>query len=98
MTEQLQALIAAAHSLSAREKLELLQIISRDLQQTYSWTEDSAAFWKPRTIDELVAAQLPPIVTDVAALTADFWPEDESADEFNRFIAERRHADRLESA
>jgi hypothetical protein len=34
-------------------------------------------------------------VTDLAELGADFWPEDETADDINDFIARQRAADRL---
>jgi hypothetical protein len=94
MTPQLQQVIAAARALSSRDKLELLEVISHDLQQSYAFTEESAAFWSPRSIDELAQTQAAPVVTDIRALAVDFWPEDESADDFNQFIAEQRRADR----
>lgn len=94
MTPQLQQVIAAARALSPRDKLELLEVISHELQQSYAFTEESATFWSPSSIDELAQAQNVPVVTDIDALAVDFWPEDESADDFNQFIAERRQADR----
>lgn len=95
MTPQLQQVIAAARALSPRDKLELLEAISRDLQHTYAFTAESAAFWSSPSIDEIAQAQAAPVVTDVQALAVDFWPEEESADDINRFIAEQRHADRM---
>ncbi len=95
MTPQLERVIADARTLSPRDKLELLEVISRDLQQTYALTQESAAFWSTRSIDEIVQAQAAPVITDVGALAVDFWPEDESADDLNQFIAEQRRADRL---
>lgn len=94
MTLQLQQVIAAARALSSRDKLELLEVISHDLQQTYAFTEESAAFWSSQSIDEIVQTQNAPVVTDIRALAVDFWPEDESADDFNQFIAEQRRVDR----
>jgi len=72
--------------------------MSLDLQQTYAFTEESAAFWSPRSIDEIAQTQGAPVITDVRALAVDFWPEDESADDFNQFIAEQRRADRTRDA
>ena len=34
-------------------------------------------------------------VTDLADLAADFWPEDETADDINTFIARQRASDRF---
>jgi len=56
MTIELQQVITAARALSPRDKLELLEVISHDLQQTYAFAEESAAFWSPRSIGELVQA------------------------------------------
>ena len=98
MTLPLQQVIAAARALSPRDKLELLEVISHDLQQSYTFTNESATFWSPQSIDEIAQAQAAPVITDIHALAVDFWPEDESADDFNQFIAEQRRADRTRDA
>jgi hypothetical protein len=95
MTPQLKLVIDAARTLSSHEKLELLQVIAHDLSQMSSLTETSAAFWTPRSLDEIAQTQSAPVMADIHALAVDFWPADESADDFNQFIAERRHADRV---
>ncbi len=97
MTVQLQQVVAAARALPPRDKLELLGIISRDLQKVYALAEESAAFWSPRTIDELAQSQAVPEITDVRNLAVDFWPEDESADDLNRFVEHRRRSDLAEN-
>ncbi len=93
MTQQLQTLAEAALSLPLREKLELLRIITSNLQQTLPLSEATEEFWNPRSIEELARMQAAPVVTDIRDLVADFWPEDESADDFNYFIAEQRRLD-----
>ncbi len=95
MSQQLQLAIEAARPLSPVEKLELLEELSRDLQQTYSLMAASASFWTSHSIEKLEAAQPGPSVTDVDLLAVDFWPSDESADDINDFVAEQRHLDRL---
>jgi hypothetical protein len=95
MTAQLQHVITEARALSAREKLELLQAISQDLQQTYQLTEASAQFWNPLPLAELTVLQGIPVITHIDDLAADFWPEDETADDINDYVAARRRADRL---
>jgi hypothetical protein len=72
--------------------------MSLDLQQTYAFTEESAAFCSARSIDEIAQTQGAPVITDVRALAVDFWPEDESADDFNQFIAEQHRADQTRDA
>jgi hypothetical protein len=98
MPSELQQVIDAARALSLHDKLELLQIIARDLQQAEAFTEASTAFWSSRSLDAIAQSQSVPVITDAHALAVDFWPEDESADDFNQFIAARRHADRLREA
>jgi len=95
MTAQLQQVLTDARALSAREKLELLQAITQDLQQTYDLSEAAAHFWKPRSLGEMIALHAIPVVTNLDDLAADFWPEDETADDINDYIAAQRQADRL---
>jgi hypothetical protein len=93
-TEQLQHAIEVARTLSPREKYELIEVIAHSLVQTDALEALSAAFLRGRTLDELIAEQQPPVINDIAALAADFWPEDESADDINAYIDAQRHADR----
>ncbi len=93
MPLELQQVIAAARALPPRDKLELLGVIWRDLQKIYALADESAAFWSPRTIDEIAQSQAVPVITDVRTLAVDFWPEDESADDLNQFIARQRRTD-----
>jgi len=60
MTPQLQHVVMAARALSSRDKLELLQIISHDLQQSYAFTEETTRFWHPSSIQEMADAQAGP--------------------------------------
>jgi hypothetical protein len=98
MSSELQQVIKAARALSSRDKLKLLQIIAHDLQQAEAFTEASMAFWSPRSLDAIAQAQSASMITDIHTLVVDFWPEEESADDFNQFIAVRRQADRLRKA
>jgi len=95
MSTALQEVIDAARDLSPHDKLELLQAIVRDLQQIDTFTEASTAFWSPCPLDEIARTRSAPVVTDIRSLAVDFWPDDESVDDFNEFIAARRRADRL---
>lgn len=90
MTQELATVIRAAKALSQREKLELLQVITQDLQQSNVLLEENAIFWSSPSLEELITEQQPLIVRDVSVLSADFWPMDESADDINEYIEEKR--------
>jgi hypothetical protein len=93
-TGLLERAIEAAQRLSPREKYELIEAVARSLSQTDTLETNSAGFLRGHTLDELIAAQQPPIVMDIGALAADFWPEDESADDINAYIEAQRRIDR----
>lgn len=90
MTQEFATVIRAVRELSQREKLELLQVITQDLQQSVSLLEGNTQFWSSPSLNDLVSSQQPPIVQDVSALSADFWPDNESADDFNAYMEEQR--------
>jgi hypothetical protein len=97
VTQQLQGVLQAARTLSLEEKRKLLEVLSHDVE-TDSLEEEAAVFWASLALDELIKSQAAPVITDVRTLAVDFWPEDEPADEFNRFIAKRRRSDRMSGA
>jgi hypothetical protein len=75
----------AARRLSPIEQFQLIQELLRGLEHRYQQPGD--------VIPPGVRRAAP--VTDLAELAADFWPEDETADDINDFIARQRAADRL---
>jgi hypothetical protein len=74
----------AARNLKPVDQLQLIQELLRDLQQNYQQPSD--------TIPPNVRRAAP--VGDLAEFAADFWPEDETADDINDFVAQQRAADR----
>jgi len=86
MTASVEHVLQAAQHLSPAEQLELIQAISQSLLRQYRQTESDA-------IPQHVKRTAP--VTDLAQLAADFWPEDESADDINDCIAQQRREDRM---
>jgi hypothetical protein len=98
MAQELQSVIDAVHALPLSDKLELLQALSEDLNRIHALEAGSTAFWSPKTIEELSAMQSAPVITDVRTLATGFWPEDESAEDINRFLAEQRRSDRMRDA
>jgi hypothetical protein len=88
MTMNVQRLFRDAQQLPPSEQLELIQVISQSLSQRFQQSEDSA-------IPSDVGRTVP--VRDLGQLVADFWPEDESADDINSYTMQQRHEDRLTS-
>ena len=78
-------------TLSASEKLELVRAILDLLHEHYMEFSNL----QPNTQRLPVSLRRTNPVTDLNSLIADFWPEDESVDEINVFIAKQRELDRL---
>jgi cell fate (sporulation/competence/biofilm development) regulator YmcA (YheA/YmcA/DUF963 family) len=92
--KSLQKVIDAARSLPINDKLQLLQVMALDLQQSDNLEALQASFWENQSIDKLLQQQSTPIITDIQSLTVDSWKEDESTDQFEQFIADSRRTDR----
>ncbi|HEY0604500.1 MAG TPA: hypothetical protein VGD58_16385 [Herpetosiphonaceae bacterium] len=81
-----ESVLDAAQTLSPVEQLQLIQALSQTLQQKYQQLTPTDA------IPPSVKRTQP--ITDLSERAVDFWPEDESADDINSFIAQQRAADR----
>ena len=95
MSTRVQTLIDAAQKLPLLEQLELISTISQSIHRNYQQTQPTVDFWEPQTLEQHIQAQLTQPVTDIADLVADFWPEEESADDFIAYIYQQRREDRL---
>ncbi|HFD86651.1 MAG TPA: hypothetical protein ENJ35_03120 [Gammaproteobacteria bacterium] len=93
MTAKLQTLIHSAEQLTPVEQVELINAISSLLYRHYQQETQSADFWQPQPIEIIVASQQTQPVSDISALKADFWPEDESANDFIEFVEQQRQED-----
>jgi hypothetical protein len=86
MTASVERVLQVVQHLSPSEQLELIQAISQSLLRQYQQNEANAI---PRAVKRT------PPATDLAQLAADFWPEDETADDINDYVAQQRREDRL---
>jgi hypothetical protein len=93
-TARLQAVIQAVQELSPLEQLDLIQALSKSVQASYLGISSAQDFWHPKTLEEHIKEQQPRPVSDIADLVADFWPEDESADDLVSYIYGQRLKDR----
>lgn len=92
MSPQVQTIIQEAEELSPNEQMELLSAISEMLQNHH---KQSLTFWKPKTLEQLADEQQIQAIKNISDLKTDFWPEEESIDEFNEYIYKQREEDRL---
>ncbi|RLC16900.1 MAG: hypothetical protein DRI57_10580 [Deltaproteobacteria bacterium] len=99
MTQELQTLIEKARKMPPPEQFELLISLSRSLYRIRypKLPAATADFKKSPSIHELIQNQETKPVTDIANLAADFWPEEESADDIIGYIYQQRREDRLKS-
>ena len=92
MSTNLQTLIHSAEQLTPVEQVELINAVSHFLHQHYQQKAPTADFWQPQPIESIVAVQQTQPASGISTLKADFWPEDESADEFIEFVTQQHQA------
>ena len=83
---KLQPLIDTILTLSPQEQLQLIMILSQSLLNI----QDIPTSWQPQ-----LPIQTPRHPNKVDDAIADFWPEDESVDEFLEFTRKERQANLL---
>ena len=91
MSQQLKALIDEIQELSLLEQVELISAVSELLQNNYKQLPINNDFWQSKSLEQLSKEQQIQAVKSVSDLAADFWPEEESVDEFNEYIYKQRH-------
>lgn len=91
MSANLQTLIHSTEQLTPADQVELINVISSLLYRHYQQETLSADFWQPQPLESIVASQQTQPVSDISALKADFWPVEESADDFIEFVGQQRH-------
>jgi len=92
MSEKLQNIVDAAQRLSFTEQLELIEAISRLLKQGWQGLGmRGSGQLEQAVIPDHISRTLP--VTDLKRLAVDFWPDDETADDINAFVAQQRKED-----
>ncbi len=86
--------------LSVEEKLELLTTLAESLRREMSaqWqrvllVESADAFWHGADAETLAQAQGVQPAATLASLWADFWPDDETVDDFIATVRAWRHQD-----
>ena len=95
MTPQLEAAIAAIQPLSPTERQQLLQILTQSDPSSNSQPdlrELSTQFRQGISLQQLIATQTPTTVHNLKDLAADFFPEEDSIEDFLTFLRQQRQA------
>lgn len=93
MTPQLEAAIAAIQPLSPTERQQLLQILTQSDSVSNSQPDikvRSAQFWQGVSLQQLRDTQSPTTVHSLKNLAADFWPAEDSIEDFLAFLQKQR--------
>jgi len=93
MTPKLEAALAAIQPLSPAERQQLLQILTQDQLAENSLTELkslSLQFWQGTSLQHLRTTQTPVTVHNLKDLAADFWPQEDSIEDFLAFLHQQR--------
>ena len=86
---ELNRIIEEAQSLSAGDQARLIGALTTSLTHR-EMIPASRDFWQPRSLEQhLVAQQVKP-VNALSDFKTDFWPENESTEDFLVFIASER--------
>lgn len=93
MTPQFEAALAAIQLLSSTERQQLRQILAQSNSSSNSQTDLKALsvqFWQGTTLKQLLTTQSPITVYNLKDLAADFWPEEDSIEDFLTFLRQQR--------
>jgi hypothetical protein len=93
MTPQLEAAIAAIQPLSPTERQHLLKILTQSDAVTASQIDLetlSAQFWHGISLQQLRATQTPTTFHSLKDLAANFWPAEDSIEDFLVFLQQQR--------
>ena len=86
MTQSVLHIIEAIRLLPLCDKIDILMLITQDIQRNNQLSESNTSFWAQRSLNQLIAERPTPVVFDISQLAAQFWPEDDSVDALNSVI------------
>ena len=93
MSSAVATVLGAAQQLSDEDQLVLIEALSHSLRQRYRRPIlDEPVGALEETIPDGIARTRP--VAHIDQLVTNFWPDDETADDINDFIAQQRAEDR----
>jgi hypothetical protein len=96
MSEDVQAVIDVIERLSPNEQLEVIATVSRGLQKQYQPNRVTMSIQEFAPVN-LIPAEVKRSdpLKEISQLKAEFWPEDETADDINNYLEQQRREDLL---
>ena len=94
MTPQLEKAISAIAPLSLAERQQLLQLLfsGGNFVADSELETLSNQFWQETSLQSLLDEQAPVTVSPASNLAVEFWPEEDSAEDFLTFLRQQRQA------
>jgi hypothetical protein len=89
---KMQEVLEEARQLSPSEQLDLIRALSESLQAQYRENENFASTVDRDLFPSSIRRTKP--ATNFDEYVADFWPDNESVDDFNVYVKEQRIEDR----
>ena len=86
MTPQLKAAIAIVEPLSGTDRQQLQQLLHQQSNTENTIATLNTEFWEGITIDQLRTRQSITPIRSLKELAADFWPVEDSIEEFLDFL------------
>ncbi|MCP4350037.1 MAG: hypothetical protein GY795_31545 [Desulfobacterales bacterium] len=93
MNPILEPIIKNVRQLPLPYQLELVSEITRSLSMKYGTPDYGTDFWNPKPLDEIIETSPAGPISDIEALAGNFWPDEESVDDFNRYIYSQHRED-----
>ena len=94
MPLEIKPLINTVKGLPYPYQLEILKEIAQSMSKNWKQIEGMDDFWHPKSVEQLLETNPVEKVSDIDDLSGDFWPDDESADEFIEYTYSQRRVDR----
>ena len=92
-TRKIQRVVDTIRAWSPPEQLELLQAITKLLEDAYDAARTNQLQEAETQAPPAELIHHSPPIVDLDSLVADFWPPSESADEINAFVYQQRQED-----
>jgi len=94
MNLKIQPIIKTVQGMPFPDQLEILREITRFMSVCFRQSDAQDKFWHTKTLAEHMEANPVDPVRNIDDLFSDFWPEDETADDFIRYTYSQREEDK----
>ncbi|WP_110519264.1 hypothetical protein [Herpetosiphon llansteffanensis] len=90
MMVSFETLVQVLPTLTKQQKQTLFVLLQAEHDQDAHLHALNQQFWREPTLEALIAEQRPRVIQSLDDFAAPWWPEDESVEDFEAFLAESR--------